>query len=106
MTSVIDGSEVVSDPQCMNQSQLGVPHKAEIAPSPTMDPYDPATFGVSSSGRCLGPIVYEIDGAAYPRGSAEPEEPVTHGCNVAGAGAGSGAWLVLLAFIRRRRARA
>jgi hypothetical protein len=101
VTSVTDGSEVVSDPQCFDQAMLGVPHAADIPPSPRMSIHDPAD---PDSGRCLGPIVYEADGAAYPRGAGESEvaEPPA-GCTVTVRG---GAWLVLLALIRRRRARA
>ncbi|HEY0133664.1 MAG TPA: hypothetical protein VGB85_06275, partial [Nannocystis sp.] len=100
VTSVTDGSEVVSEPLCHDQAKLGA-HTAEIPPSARMSLYDPANPG---DGRCIGPIVYEADGAAYPRGSEEPE--ASGGCDMT---AGGGSWLVLLvllALIRRRRARA
>lgn len=99
VTSVNDGSEVVSEPQCFDQAKLGVPHAAELEPGPLLAPYDPEHL---VEGMCLGPLIYEADGAAYPRGS-EVEPEASGGCSVAPRGP---AWLLLLAFIRRRRGRA
>jgi hypothetical protein len=97
-TSARDGSEVVSDPVCLDQAELDVPRSVQLEPSARMAPREP---DVAGEGKCIGPIVYEADGAAYPRGS-EPE-PASRGCNVAPR---SPAWLVLLALVRRRRSRA
>jgi len=90
---------VVSEPQCFDQAKLGVPHAAELEPGPLLAPYDPEHL---VEGMCLGPLIYEADGAAYPRGS-EVDPEASAGCSVAPRGP---AWLLLLAFIRRRRARA
>ncbi len=104
-TSVNDGSEVVSEPQCFDQARLGVPREAELEPGPLLASYDPENL---ARGECVGPLVYEADGAAYPRGSeAEPE--AGGGCSVTPRGSAaprSVRWLLLLALIRRRRARA
>jgi len=96
-TSVIDGSDSISEPRCFGQAELGVPHEGSIALSTRMTPF---VEGDYEGGRCLGPLVYEADGAAYPR---EAEQPEASGCSVTSPGPWS---LLLLALIRRRRARA
>lgn len=99
LTDVRDGSETVAETFCVGDAVLGGPVERDVALSDRMQPYDEATPG---SGHCVGPLVYEADGAAYPREDVPPAP--SHGCSVAPPG-GSLA-LLLLAFIRRRRARA
>ncbi len=96
VSTPVDGKELISEPQCVTAAQVGAPTSGRIELSASMESYEADS---DRAGRCVGPLVYEADGAAYPREAQQ----VPQGCSVGSHGLG---WWVLLALIRRRRARA
>lgn len=98
VTSLVDGQELRSPPLCVPQAELGIPHTQQLEPSAALTPLDVDGDG---EGRCIGPLVYQQDGEAYPR---EPDD--ARGCR---QGPRGGPWWLVFAWLlvtRRTRARA
>lgn len=88
-TSLIDGTSATGTPVC---AAMPAPYDETLTPEFTQ--FDPETF----EGECLGPPVYEDDGAPYPEGAEEQS-----GCRSGERGPWGLAVLAGLLLVRVRR---